>query len=275
MSMSHSKGDTDPFGELAAGYDRDFTNSLIGSTMRRAVWKRFPFHFSPGQHVLELNCGTGEDAVYLARQGVSVYATDASRGMVDIAAAKVRQHGLEDNIRCECMGWENLDNLPTAEFDGAFSNFGGLNCVEHANVSMDALARRLRPGAHVLLCVMGPWCPWEWIWYLLHGNPARAFRRFRSSVEWHGIRVSYPSVRTMRRWLIPHFTVLRVSAIGVFVPPTYAETWALRHRKLIQLLDRCERQLETVPPLPWFADHYLIEMRRSQTGLPLIYSDER
>jgi hypothetical protein len=130
-------------------------------------------------------------------------------------------------------------------------------------VALGALARCLHPGTHVLLCVMGPWCPWEWIWYLLHGDPARAFRRFRSSVEWHGVHVSYPSLRTMRRWSMPHFTILRVSAIGVFVPPSYAEAWALRHRKLIHFLDRCERRLEAVPPLPSFADHYLIELRRS------------
>jgi len=260
--MSHFDNSADPFESLAAAYDRQFTNSLIGSTMRRAVWNRFPLHFAPGQRVLELNCGTGEDAVFLARQGVSVLATDASRSMIDIASAKVRQHVLEDKIRCECMGWDELDTLPVAEFDGAFSNFGGLNCVKHAQESLNALARRLRPHAHVLLCVMGPWCPWEWIWYLLHGDPARAFRRFRSSVQWRGIHVSYPSLRTMRWWAKPHFTVLRVSAIGVFVPPSYTEAWALRHARLIRFLNRCERRFEAVPPLPWFADHYVIELSR-------------
>ncbi|HEY1938431.1 MAG TPA: class I SAM-dependent methyltransferase [Candidatus Angelobacter sp.] len=260
--MSHFDTNADPFEKLAADYDRQFTSSFIGSTMRRAVWKRFPLHFTPGQRILELNCGTGEDAVFLARQGVSVLATDASRSMIDIASAKVRQHGLEDRIRCECMGWDELDNLSVAEFDGAFSNFGGLNCVKHADKALDALARRLRPHAHVLLCVMGPWCPWEWIWYLVHGDPARAFRRFRSPVQWRGIHVSYPSLQTMRWWAKSHFTILRVSAIGVFVPPSYTETWALRHARLIQFLNRCERRLEAVPPLPWFADHYVIELSR-------------
>jgi SAM-dependent methyltransferase len=263
--MSRSGVVADPFGERADEYDREFTHSLIGTTMRRAVWDRFAFHFAPGQHVLELNCGTGEDAIHLASQGVSVFATDLSPAMIAIASAKVREQGLQDKIRCECASWDKLDDLPVAEFDGAFSNFGGLNCVERPDLALDALAGRLRPGTHVLLCVMGPWCPWEWIWYLLHRDPARAFRRFRPSVEWHGIHVTYPSLGAMRRWSQRHFTVLRVSAIGVFVPPSYAEGWALRHRKLIQFLNRCERRLEAVPPLPWFADHYLIELRRKSS----------
>ena len=260
--MSSAEKAADAFDEFAADYDREFTNSLIGSRMRRAVWNRFPLHFAAGQRILELNCGTGEDAVYLARQGVSVFATDVSRGMIDFAALKARRHGLGDKIHFERLGWGDLDDLPLAEFDGALSNFGGLNCVEHADSALAALARRLRPGAHVLLCVMGPWCPWEWIWYLLHGDPGRAFRRFRSPVEWRGIRVSYPSLPAMRRWLRPDFAILRVGAIGTLLPPSYAEAWALRHRKLVGFLDGCERRLEALPPLPWFADHYLMELRR-------------
>ena len=52
-------------------------------------------------------------------------------------------------------------------FDGALSNFGGLNCVDDLGV------RRLRPGLGgaargvALLCVMGPVVPWEWGWFLL------------------------------------------------------------------------------------------------------------
>jgi hypothetical protein len=55
----------------------------------------------------------------------------------------------------------------------------------------------------------------------------------------------------------------RVSALGALVPPPYAEEWASRHRGLLEALERWERRLETVPPLPWLADHYVLELQRA------------
>jgi len=56
--------------------------------------------------------------------------------------------------------------------------------------------------------------------------------------------------------------VRRVAALGALLPPSYAESWAGRHPRLIARLDLWERRLETVPPLPWLADHYLMELER-------------
>ena len=53
--------------------------------MRGATQRRLEARFSAGHRVLELNCGTGEDAVFLARRGVRVLATDLSGAMVEAA----------------------------------------------------------------------------------------------------------------------------------------------------------------------------------------------
>ena len=111
-----------------------------------------------------------------------------------------------------------------------------------------------------MLCVMGPVVPWEWVWFLGRG---KAFRRLTpGGVEWRGLRVRYPSIRALRRALSPSFRMRRVAALGALLPPPYAEGWAARHPGLIDRLDRWERRFETVPPLPWLADHYLMELER-------------
>ena len=46
-----------------------------------------------GERVLELNCGTGEDAVHLARRGVRVLATDNSPRMLAAARSKIARAG--------------------------------------------------------------------------------------------------------------------------------------------------------------------------------------
>ena len=57
--------------------------------MRRAVWARCAARFAPGSRVLEMNCGTGEDALWLVHRGVQVFATDVSPAMLQVAQSKL------------------------------------------------------------------------------------------------------------------------------------------------------------------------------------------
>jgi SAM-dependent methyltransferase len=245
------------FDKLAAEYDDGFTRTLLGDRLRRAVWQRLDALFAPGDRVLELACGTGEDALHLGGRGVRVLATDASPEMVRVAREKLAGSA---GVEVRQLAVEDLESLEAPPFDGALSDFGGLNCVADLPAAGQALAARLRPGAVAVLCVMGPVVPWEWVWFRGRG---KAFRRLtRGGVEWRGLRVRYPSIRTLRRAFSPAFRMRRVAALGALLPPPYAEAWAARHPSLIDRLDRWERRLETLPPLPWLADHYLMELER-------------
>jgi SAM-dependent methyltransferase len=231
--------------------------------MRQAVWRRLERCFQPGQRVIELNCGTGEDAVFLGRRGIQVLATDASTAMIEEASAKVRCAGLADEVELRHLAIEQLCELNTGPFDGALSNFGGLNCVDDLRGVARALADRLRPGATAVLCVMGPLVPWEWAWFLARGELAQAFRRLRSGgSNWRGMHVRYPGIFDMRASFLPSFRMHRVAAVGALLPPPYARSWADKHPEMLERLNRWERRLETVPPLPWLADHYVLELER-------------
>ncbi len=252
-----------PFDGLAADYDRQFTQSLLGGTLRRAVWRRLDLAFTPGMRVLELACGTGEDAVHLGARGVQVLATDGSAEMVEAARRKVVKAGLAGLVEARRLPFERLAELPAAAFDGAFSNFGGVNCAADLAALGRELARVVRPGAPLLLCVMGPLVPWEWLWFSLRGDLRAAFRRLRrGGVVWRGLRVVYPTPSRLGRFLQPGFRVVRRAAIGAFVPLPAADVWARRHPDLVARLDARERRWEAAWPLPWLADHYLLELVR-------------
>ena len=251
------------FDTRAAGYDNEFSATQIGARMREAVWRRFDARFRPGMRVLEMNCGTGEDALHLGTRGVQVLATDASSEMLRVAVEKIEAAELCRRVQFRELAWEELAGLATEPFDGALSNFGGLNCVEDLSSAAHTLADRLRPGAVALLCIMGPLVPWEWAWFVLQGKPSAAFRRLRpGGAKWRGLTIRYPSIRVTRRAFAREFRVLRVSALGALLPPPFTETWARRHERWVDALDRIERRIETVWPLPWLADHYLIELER-------------
>ncbi|MFZ1475513.1 MAG: hypothetical protein WAV79_21555, partial [Anaerolineae bacterium] len=213
---------------------------------------------------------------------------DVSEAMLAVTRRKVAQAGMEElvqvakldiadlaawgsSLRSETRDQRSQDDDSSLPRDpisdlrppvsGLLSNFGGLNCVADLAGVAQALAGLLKPGGRAILCIMGPLAPWEWAWYLRQGQVGKAFRRLRrDGVPWRGLTIRYPSITALRRAFAPMFTVQRVSAIGALLPPSYVEPWAARHPALLARLNRIERRLETAWPLPWLADHYLIEM---------------
>lgn len=274
MSASHklvagAEGErASPFDAMAAGYDAAFTEGLVGRLMRGLVWERLDLAFRPGQRILELGCGTGADAIHLARRGVGVLATDASQGMLDVTREKLAAAGLGDLVEVAQIGIEELPALAAASalrppFDGALSNFGALNCVSDLRGVAAGLAGLLRPGAAAILCVMGPLAPWEWAWYGRRGQWARALRRLRrGGTPWRGLTIRYPRPGALRRAFEPWFALRRLAAVGALLPPSYAEEWARGRPALLWALARLEGRLGAAPPLPQLADHYLIELER-------------
>lgn len=270
-NSQQSNNQTWPFNQTAIDYDSEFTNSLLGRIYRNRVWERMDAVFTGNRHILELGCGTGEDALYLAKQGHRITALDTSEAMVEQTLLKIRKANLENQVNARVLDIETLDLLEphlnkkeekTASFNGCLANFGVLNCVSDLHGVASTLHRYLSPGAPALFTIMGPVVPWEWAWYLLRGKPNKAFRRLRKNgVTWRGITIWYPSIRKAQAALSPYFITNRVSALGTFLPPSYAESWAQVHPALIQRLDRIEERWVSSPLMTHLADHYLLEMK--------------
>jgi methylase of polypeptide subunit release factors len=253
--------DASAFDELANDYDRAFTQSRVGAMLRAVVWQRLESMLPAEGFVLELGCGTGEDAVWLARAGHRVVAIDASPEMIRIARLKAVAAGCADRIEFHCLPIEALATLPgSTRFDAVLSNFGAINCVPDLRALGATLSARLTPGATMLFAVMGRHVPWEWLWFLLRAEPGRAFRRLgRDGVVWRGMRIVYPTPAMLADGLRPHFAVSRVSALGCVLPPGYAAGWLERSPRLLRLFAGLERRVARHPAFAALADHYLFE----------------
>jgi len=252
------------FDHLAESYDKDFSDSPLGMTLRAAVWRRVEAFVRPGGSVLELGCGTGVDARFLAEAGMSVVAIDASMKMVEMARHRCRH--LTNAVRVEHGDLAHLDSVPgcSGPFDLALSDFGALNCVDDLAPVMGSITERLTSGGKVVAVIMGRVVPWEWVWMIMSGRPADAFRRLRSGgVEWHGQRILYHTPGAVRRVAASAgLQVTRIAGLGALLPITEAGSWMSRYPRLLSNLDRLERRFETIPPLPWLADHLLVELER-------------
>src|SRR5215472_4297326 len=157
------------FDLLAANYDRDWTNSSSGRSQREAVWRHMGKLFRAGDSVLDLGCGTGEDAVGLAHKGVSVRALDASPEMVKIARSR--------GVCAEVGDIENLQNFE-GEFQGVISNFGALNCIADLASIRRPLARLVLPSGFLAICLMNRFCLTESFYYLSRLRFRKATRRW-------------------------------------------------------------------------------------------------
>lgn len=266
-----------PFDAVAAGYDASFTDRPLGRWLRAIVWQRLEWAFEPGQHVLELGCGTGEDAVWLAGRGITVTATDASPVMLEMARRKAEAAGVGASVQTHLVDLTRLapgsDAAVASElsfqdmFDGALSNFGPLNCVEDRAALVAALAGLVRRGGRVVVVVMGPLCPWEIVWHLGQRQVRTAFRRFHSGRparvgDGGTVRVWYPSHRRLEREFAPHFKTLEIAGVGLLLPPSEMSRLVERAPRVFGRLAAIDRRLAGTPPWRWLNDHYLMVLER-------------
>ncbi|HET9808153.1 MAG TPA: methyltransferase domain-containing protein, partial [Candidatus Limnocylindria bacterium] len=77
------------FSRTAERYDRFAEDHPHQTRMRHKVHAHLTRHLPPGARILELNAGTGTDAVHLAQQGFRVHATDIAPGMLKRLRDKV------------------------------------------------------------------------------------------------------------------------------------------------------------------------------------------
>ena len=262
-----------PFDSVAHHYDTAFTDTPLARALRGIVWERLAALFPPGARVLELACGTGEDARFLAERGVRVLATDQSEVMLAVARQKAaglpvdfaRLYFSESGFSNGDLGLRAFRGWDTgAGFDGVFSNFGGLNALSDFRPLASDLSSLVRPGGHLLFVIMGRWCAWEILWSLAHLDPRTAFRRWRggparANVGGASMTVYYPATAALRRAFAPHFRLERARPLGLFLPPSYLEPLTRRRYFPFRLLADLDRRL----PFPPWGDHTLYEWVRA------------
>lgn len=250
------------FDALAPTYDEAFTASPLAVYLRTRTHERMTRCFNTGDSALELGCGTGEDARWLARRGVRVLATDFSAGMVEMARAKTASEPL---VTVERLDLRDLPPL-AAQFDGAYANFGVLNCLNDWRPLAAWLAAHVRRGGVAAFCLMSPFCLWEIAWHGLHGEWGVALRRLRGSARFEmggeTLDIRYPTIRRLTRDFSPHFRRVHVMPLGVALPPTDVYGAVERRPAWLGRLMAVERRVESARWLAMLADHYWIEFER-------------
>lgn len=255
------------FDAASSVYDEAYEH-LPGIRHFRSVTSRIYLEdFPRGGRLLEINCGTGNDAVTLARQSMTILATDASPLMVEEVRKKIALHGLDRFIEARVLAFEELGSLRGTVFDGAYSNLGGLNCTDALGSVAAELGALVKPGGYFIATVMPSFCLWETVSYLARLRWGDAFRRARGEgtlARLHGglVRTYYHSPRAFFKNFAGEFELIKVVGLAVLLPPpNFARAYALLGSRL-QLLESIDGAVAGLPLFRSIGDHYVMVLRR-------------
>lgn len=250
------------FDIYASTYDDHFTNSLIGKAQRKQVYKHAnnnAYFFK--KQVLEVNCGTGEDALWLAKQGATVLATDVSSGMLNIAQKKAAN----TNIEFKQISAQSIGTLAPEKYNSIFSNFGGLNCLSKDELMQFENGCEKLQGCEdqLVFVIMGTKCLWERFFFNKKGDKEKAYRRLNKNgvetvIDDCHFKTYYYSPGEVKNIFKKNYYHIATKPIGFFVPPSYLEPYFANKKIMFWFLKTLDKLFGNFSFLSNYSDHYII-----------------
>lgn len=259
------------FDGVADRYDADFSDTYTGKLQRERVHLFLKDLLAEKSlNILELNCGTGVDAVWLAKMGHTVLATDLSGGMVAQTLARADREGVMDRVKAQKLGFGEIAAVQGhGPFDMVFSNFGGLNCLDAAGLrqlAMD-LGKLVKPGGLFVSVVMPRGCLWERLYFLAKFQWGKAFRRRSKGPVIAPLQDGsfqptwYYRPKEFAAAFSGDFDLEKQLPVGIALPPSYLDPLVAKRPRLLARLVRWEKRLAK----PWMAnagDHCLMVLKK-------------
>jgi ubiquinone/menaquinone biosynthesis C-methylase UbiE len=249
-------------------FDELYSTNKIVHYKRQRVRDHLQQYISPGNFILELNSGTGQDAIWLAQQGCTIHATDISTGMQEVLQQKIKNEGLDNFISYELCSFTALKNLQQkGPYDVIFSNFAGLNCTNELNKVLASFSSLLKPNGIITLVLLPKFCLWEFL-LIFKGKFKTAIRRFfsrkgrKARVEETFFKCWYYNPSYITHFLKDEYTLLSVEGLCTFVPPSYIENFAEKYPKAYSFLEAQEHKWKSKWPWKYIGDYYIISLQK-------------
>lgn len=252
------------FSKQSAQFDKYDSLNPVLQAWRERIYAHVDQFIKPNSKILELNAGTGIDALRFARLGHTVHAIDISIGMIKKMNEKISLYSLSDRITTQQISFDQLNQV-NGKFDFVFSNFGGLNCIDDLNKVTRHLPELLNEGALITWVIMPRISPWEWLW-LLKGKFKDAFRRFQkngamANVEGRTFLTYYYSLKEIRKSFGPQFQLIKSEGLGVFSPPPSATNFVKQFPRTFNFLDQGDQSISKLYPFTRWGDHLVLTFR--------------
>lgn len=259
------------FSAIAPEFESSLENSTTAS-FREELYRIISTVIRPGDSVLDVNCGTGIDALALAARGFRVTGVDISPGMLREAGKKAASRP-ELGLEFLESSFDDLSAVAGRTFDLVMSNFGGLNCTATPWEAIERMAAVTKPDGYVLAVIMPRTSIWEIVAGLVRFNLRAAFRRMRTSAPSTGFRdwtfpVFYFSLRTMLRRTSRWLRTRRIRGVWIVSPPPHAESFRRRFPRMSVVLAWIDGKIAGFPLVRALGDHVMILFQRVPGDAP-------
>ena len=256
------------FSKQSAIFDEIYSSNIIVQYKRKRVRDHLQQFLKPKSKILELNAGTGEDAVWFAQQGHTVHATDISKGMQEKLVGKIHRNKFETQVTHELCSFTELEKLNNkGPYDLIFSNFAGLNCTGELDKVLHSFSLLLKPNGLVTLVILPKFCFWESLLFL-KGKFRTAFRRFFNSngvkahIEGEYFTCWYYNPSFITGNMNDAYEVLSIEGLCTLVPPSYLENFPTKRPGLFNWLKEKENKWKSKWPWKSIGDYYIISLRK-------------
>jgi ubiquinone/menaquinone biosynthesis C-methylase UbiE len=262
MHIEYDKNTVDFYNEQAHSYDDDLARGHLAVKIREHLQKKLAKNFKKEEHILEIGCGTGTDAIFIAEKGIFVTAIDPSKKMLEIAKRKVTDSGTGTHIELINVRGEDIIKLQNQVFTGAYSNFNALNHLEDLKkFSMD-LASILQPKSKVYIVMLNKMCFIESFMHLLLLKPILAYKKLTDRQATLSVKLKLFFPRRVKEIFSAHFDTVSITGFGIFIPPDNFSRLYRRLKVFFNIAGLFEVIISSVYPFYSFCDHYLIEMEK-------------
>lgn len=256
------------FDHYADRYDADFTFSAIGLLQRNQVYKKLLPLLNKNINLLELNCGTGHDALTLIGEVNTILATDVSNAMIETCLFKTKDK--IPHLEFKTLAIQQIKNdLSGANF--IFSNFGGLNCLAPFELKDFSIkCKVLMPTkSDLFFVVMGRKCFWERLYFFLKLDFSKVLRRRQKNgvntvIKDNEFKTWYYSPKEISELFTPYFQEISCGPIGLFVPPSYLNPFFKNKKILLSFFELLDHFFCKFSLLANYGDHFYIHLKKAQ-----------
>ena len=254
---------------LADTYDEKFNYPYINQYMRKISQGCLIKCFNNSSHLLEIGCGTGDEAIFFAKKNKKVTAIDISPKMIEIAKSKAIKEKVEKNIDFYALPVEKLNNILSIKYDGIYSSFGTLNLVYNLTDLAKTLKNILSPSSYFIASVMNKHCLFEIFYFLIQGKFRQAFRRISKDFvpvklipKLSPLNCYYYTPTYFYSHFKKYFSLIKFFALPLLVQVPYIDTIPSFIRKLLYKMLFLDEKLSKIFPFNRLGDHFIIVMKK-------------
>lgn len=260
------------FDSAAEEYDFTIGNNFINTWIRKRSISELLRWTSSDHTLLEIGCGTGQEAIEISKHVKRIIATDISTKMIEILSLKLKYRKLEGKIipikipAAEIYRVREL--LPDLEINGCYSFNGPLNCEPNIKAFAKHLWEILASPGYFICSIRNTICMSEEISHILSLQfkklAPRRIQPIMVSVGGTDIPAFYYPPHSFAKSFEPYFELKKLIGLPALLPPAYLNDYYIRFRQYTSILEKIEELLSCRFPFNLLGDQTLFVFQKNE-----------